>query len=177
MSHGSSNSRGVAIFIKKGVDYTPHSKIIAPLGRYIILKAEIKDKIYVLINIYAPNKDKDSFKFFAELLAKLKNETLDEEENIIVGGDSNCPLNAILDKKGGILTPRKSVVSIINSMQGDLDIRWLTTVFPRLSSARYDSLPHVSIRRACKHDASNLKDYQNLLQHLKGVKSLWYTYR
>ena len=164
MSHGWSNSRGVAVLIKKGVDYTPHSKIIDPLGRYIILKAEIKDKIYVLINIYAPNKDKDSFKFFADLLAKLKNETLDEEENIIVGGDFNCPLNAILDKKGGILTPGKSVVSIINSIQGDLDKRWLTTVFPRLSSA-------------CKHDASNLKDYQNLLQHLKGVKSLWYTYR
>ena len=89
MSHGCSNSRGVAILIKKGVDYTPHSKIIDPLGRYIILKAEIKDKIYVLINIYAPNKDKDSFKFFADLLAKLKNENLDEEENSIVRGDFN----------------------------------------------------------------------------------------
>ena len=122
MSHGSSNSRGVAILIKKGVDYTPNSKIKDPLGRYIILKAEIKDQIYVLINIYAPNKDKDSFKFFADLLARLKNENFDEEENIIVGGDFNCPLNTILDKKGGILTPRKSVVSIINSIQGDLDL-------------------------------------------------------
>ena len=122
MSHGSSNSREVAILIKKGVDYTLRSKIIDALGRYIILKVEIKDKIYVLINIYAPNKDKDSFKFFADLLARLKNENLDEEENIILGGDFNCPLNTILDKKGGILTPRKSVVSIINSIQGDLDL-------------------------------------------------------
>ena len=53
-------------------------------------------------------------------------------------------------------------------------LRWLTTVFPRLSSARYDSLPHVSLCHACKNDASNLKNYQNPLQHLKGVKSLWY---
>ena len=52
MSHGSSNSRGVAILIKKGVDYTLRFKIIDALGRYIILKVEIKDKIYVLINIY-----------------------------------------------------------------------------------------------------------------------------
>ena len=110
------------LICKKGVDYTPHSKIIDPLGQYIILKAEIKDTIYVQINIYAPNKDKDSFKFFADLLARLKNENFDEEENIIVGGDFNCPLNAILDKKGGILMPRKSVVSIINSIQGDLDL-------------------------------------------------------
>ena len=56
------------------------------------------------------------------LLARLKNENLDEEENIIIGGDFNCPLNTILDKKGGILTLRKSVVSIINSIQGDLDL-------------------------------------------------------
>jgi len=62
------------ILIKKGVDCTPHSKIINPLGWYItcILKAEIKDKIYVLINIYAPNKDKDSFKLFANLLGMFK---------------------------------------------------------------------------------------------------------
>jgi len=59
MSHGSSNSRGVTILINKGVDYIPQSKITDPLGRYIILKAEIKEKIYVLINIYAPSKDKE----------------------------------------------------------------------------------------------------------------------
>ena len=122
MSHGSSNSHGVAILIKKCVDYTLHSKTIDALGQYIILKAKIKDKIYVLINIYAPNKDKDSFKFFADLLARLKNENLDQEEIIIIGRDFNYPLHTILDKKGGILTPRKSVVSIINSIQGDLDL-------------------------------------------------------
>lgn len=121
MLHGSSNSCGVAILINKGVDYTPHSKIMDPLGRYIILKAEIKEKIYVLINIYAPNNDKESFKFFSDLLAMLKNENLDEEENIIIG-DFNCPLNTILDKKGGLLMPRKSVVSIINSIQDYLDL-------------------------------------------------------
>ena len=60
--------------------------------------------------------------FFSDLLAKLKNENLDEEENIIIGGDFNCPLNTILDKKGGIPTPRKSVVSIINSIQDYLDL-------------------------------------------------------
>jgi len=89
------------------------------LERYVILKAEIKNKIYVLSNIYAPNKDNDSFNFFADLLARLKNENLNEE-NIIVG-EFNCPLNTILDKKGGILMLRKSVVSIVNSIQGDLD--------------------------------------------------------
>ena len=57
---------------------------------------------------------------------------------------------------------RKSTIAIQKQI-GDNQVffqrflRWLTTVFLRLSSARYDSLPHVSICRACKNDASNLK--------------------
>ena len=46
---------------------------------------------------------------------------MDKEENITVG-DLNCPLNTILDKKTSMLMPRKSVISILNSIQGDLDL-------------------------------------------------------
>ena len=122
LSHGSPNSCGVAILLKKGVDCVIHSKILEPQGRYIILKAEIKDKMYVLINIYAPNKDTCITKFLNTLLFTLRKENLDEEENIILGGDFNCPLNPFLDKKGGILTPRKSVVKTIESLQDELDL-------------------------------------------------------
>ena len=34
----------------------------------------------------------------------------------------NCPLNPLLDKKGGILTPKKSVVKTIESLQDELDL-------------------------------------------------------
>ena len=112
----------MAILLKKGVDCVIHSKILDPQGRYIILKAEIKDKTYVLINIYAPNKDTCIIKFLNMLLIALRKENLDEEENIILGGDINCPLNPLLDKKGGILTPRKSVVKTIKSLQDELDL-------------------------------------------------------
>ena len=47
-----------------GVDCVIHSKILDPFGRYIVLKAAINDKIYILINVYAPNKDNDITLFF-----------------------------------------------------------------------------------------------------------------
>ena len=98
--HGSSNARGVAILIKNGFDCTIHQKILDPLGRFIILKADIKDETYVLINVYAPNKkDKDLISFFNNLLAMLQRENLDSEDNIIIGGDFNCPLNPEIGKK------------------------------------------------------------------------------
>ena len=66
MSHGDSNSRGVAVLMKKGVEVIVHSKIMDPQGRFIILKVEFNGNLYVLINVYVPNKDKDSVKFFEE---------------------------------------------------------------------------------------------------------------
>ena len=62
----------------------------------MILKAEIKEKMYLLINIYAPNKDTNIVEFFKNLGTTLQKENLDEEENIILGGDFNCPLNPVL---------------------------------------------------------------------------------
>jgi len=103
----------VAILVKKGVDCTVHSRILDPSGRYIILKAEINDKMYV----YAPNKDTNISNFFNNILMTVRKNNSDEEENIIIGGDFNCPLNPNLDKKGGLLIPRKSVVTTIEILQ------------------------------------------------------------
>ena len=96
--------------IKNGFDCTIHQKILDPLGRFIILKADIKDKTYVFINVYAPNKDKDL------------SPDLDSEDNIIIGGDFNCPLNPEIDKKGGITSQRKSVTACIDCLQNQLDL-------------------------------------------------------
>ena len=53
-----SDSRSIWDWLKYNIRaHTIHSKILDPLGRYVILKAEINDKMYVLINVCAPNKD------------------------------------------------------------------------------------------------------------------------
>ena len=54
MSQAGSSSCGVAILFGKGVDCVIHAKILDPFGRYIIFKTAINEKIYILINVYAP---------------------------------------------------------------------------------------------------------------------------
>ena len=70
--HGSFNWRGVTILFRNGVDCNIDQKIVDPQGRRIILKACIQEKNYVLINVYAPNKDKDLVNFFNNLLSILQ---------------------------------------------------------------------------------------------------------
>ena len=123
MSHGSPNSCGVAIRFKKGFDCTILSKFEDALGSYLILKAEIKDKLNVLINIYAPNNDKDITNFLNNPRTILQNENLEDKENIIIAGKINCPPNPALDKKkGGTMLPRKSVIETIDCLRDELDL-------------------------------------------------------
>ena len=121
-SHGSPNSCGVAILIRNNFNCVIQKSIVDPQGRFIILKADIQDKVYILVNIYAPNKDKVSGKFYKNLHRVLQTEDLDCEENIIIGGDFNCPLDPKLDKKGGVMVPRKMVIDNIECLQNELDL-------------------------------------------------------
>ena len=56
-SHGSPNSCGIVVLIRNGFNCSVQKSIIDPMGRFIILKAYIEDKVYLLVHIYAPNKD------------------------------------------------------------------------------------------------------------------------
>ena len=63
-SYGSPNSCGTATLISNKANLTELSTTADPLGRFIISKVQVDDKVYVLVNIYVPNKDKDSTFFF-----------------------------------------------------------------------------------------------------------------
>ena len=65
--HGRPNSCGTVILIRNNTNYSVLSTTRYPLGRFIILKIQIDDKVYVLVNIYAPNKDKDLIQFFSKI--------------------------------------------------------------------------------------------------------------
>lgn len=81
---------GVAILVKSGggglQDCTIHSKMLDPFGRYFRQKAKINDKMHVLINVYAPNKDRNIVTFLRfDLSGKItlmKEKTLSDSRSI-----------------------------------------------------------------------------------------------
>ena len=66
-SHGSRNSCGVMVLIRNKFNCTVKKTVSDPSGHFIILKVVIEDKVYVLINIYGPNRDNLTCKFFKNL--------------------------------------------------------------------------------------------------------------
>ena len=83
-SHGSLNYCGVVVLIRNSCNCSVQKFIIDPLGRFIISKVDIEDEVCLLVNIYAPKKDKDIVKFFNCWPKTLQIEYLDCEEDIII---------------------------------------------------------------------------------------------
>ncbi|CAH3031640.1 unnamed protein product, partial [Pocillopora meandrina] len=54
-------------------------------------------------------------RFYQNLSATLRKMDPRSDDNIVVGGDFNCPLNPTFDKKGGILIPRQHVINSIEN--------------------------------------------------------------
>ena len=60
-SHGTNNSRGVAIVIANHCKHEIHQVINHVNGRYIIMNVTLGEQRLTLANIYGPNEDKNIF--------------------------------------------------------------------------------------------------------------------
>ena len=76
----------------------------------------------LLKHIYGLNRDNELVAFYLSLLQTIVKNDFDTMENIIMGGDFNCPLNPTVDKRGGNLFPRQSVINITEELQSELDL-------------------------------------------------------
>ena len=101
-SHGTSQSRGVAILIPDDIyqNLTIVSETKDTDGRLLHIDFTYEDMTITLINVYAPTKDHQDHQitFLTELNKILE---ANMSSNMIVAGDFNTQMNVKIDKKGG----------------------------------------------------------------------------
>ena len=115
-SHGSRDSRGVAILFSNSMNYNINNCICNLSGRCILLEIEIDGKNFFLVNLYAPTKDhvSDQVAFLAELRTHLVDNL---HSNFIFGGDFNTVLSSTMDKRGGRETPSTYRTDLLNFIE------------------------------------------------------------
>ena len=87
-SHGSSNSRGVAILISPDVDFELKETITDEEGRVVVLIGNLGVQEFVICNAYSPTKDKPQEQMkFLDNLKKMLLPFLDKD--LLLGGDFN----------------------------------------------------------------------------------------
>ena len=99
-SYGTNHSRGVTILIKKMNDLKIVNHRCDNEGRLILLNLSILDELYTVVNIYAPNNEKQRTELFSKV-EKWLSKYADSKENCFVAGDFNLTPNPILDRKNG----------------------------------------------------------------------------
>ena len=193
-AHGSSNSRGVGILLRNGFDCVIKRKFIDPAGRYIGIETQINDESYFLLNVCGPNNDNQAAQFYWKLQSMLKSEDLVYEDKIIVGGDFNCPLNPVLDKRGGLLITRKQV-ECIEELQKICNLHdiwriknpntrsytwsqkspfiFCRLVYWLISDALQDRVKDVDIKAAIKTDHSAIVLHLQDLEEVKRGPGIW----
>lgn len=94
-------------------------------GRLQLLKLEISDNIYVLLNVYGPtNEDKEFFDILGKVITENNSETL------IIGGDFNVVLNFDLDKLNGRLDTKQQNSQQLNKIMENNDLHDIWRIDP-----------------------------------------------
>jgi len=109
MSHWSTNSKGVGIFIAPHVNYDLMSRYTDTDGRVVIIEISINERKLTICNSYGFNEDNPNF--FQTIMDKLLEYNY---EGLIWGGDHNVVLNLKLDKKGGLNKTHENSKNLIN---------------------------------------------------------------
>ncbi len=120
-SHGTSNSKGVATLIPKELDIHVKQVLKDQEGRFLILEIVWENVCYVIVNVYAPTKDKPKLQH--EFISNLSTNIEDfSDKSIIWGGDMNCYLDPNVDKKGGNTEVTSDYATLVKGTMEHYDV-------------------------------------------------------
>ena len=170
-AHGTSNSRGALIAFRKGLNLKVISSHLNDNGRYVILKVEIQSSPFILINYYVPNEEGQQVQILTEISDILKKRELEEDTQLIWGGEFNSFFDCKLDADGG--NPKLKIQSITTlvSIMSEND---LCDIF----RVHNPEMKHYTWRRKtpfkqCRHDYFLASDQlQDQIDHVDIILSI-----
>ena len=122
MSHGTSNSKGVAILFGEQLDYSIVKKIIDQNGRFILVLCLLQGNSFLLINSYAPNDEKNQVSLLLEICEVIYNLDCPVDTSFIWGGDFNFIFDIELEASGGNPKLKTRSIEAIREIMLDLDL-------------------------------------------------------
>ena len=121
-SHGTSNSKGVAILFGAKLDYSIVKKIIDQNGRFILVLFLLQGNTFLLINSYAPNDEKNQVSLLLEICEIIYNLDCPVDTSFIWGGDFNFIFDIELEASGGNPKLKTRSIEAIREIMLDLDL-------------------------------------------------------
>ena len=109
-ARGTSNSRGTITAVREGLNFKVIFSHLNDNGRYVILKMEIHSSPLILVNYYAPKEEGQQVQILTEISNILDKMKLEEDAQLIWGGDFNSYVDCKLEVDGG--NPKLKIQSI-----------------------------------------------------------------
>ena len=121
-SHGTSNSRGVAIVFGEKLEYKIISKYNDSEGRIIVINCTIQGEPFLLINTYAPNNERDQVIMMKKVARHVVEAGYPENAALVWATDHNFIFDEFLDAKGGSPSLKFKSIETMQTVMSDLDL-------------------------------------------------------
>ena len=116
-SHGTSQARGVAIWVRKNFDLKPLEVRRDEEGRFILLRAEVEKEKMLFVCLYGPNID--DLQFYINAFRKVEETGVDRK---IIGGDFNTVLDYERDRSNKMRHRNQKASDAVNDVIENLDL-------------------------------------------------------
>ena len=121
-SHGVNDARGTLICFREGLEYKILNKYNDTDGRFVIIRCMIQDRLFLLANLYNPNKEPQQIEVMDNFISIIKSIDKDHECEIVLGGDFNFIFNTELESDGGNPKLKLSSIATFNSLSNEFSL-------------------------------------------------------
>ena len=120
--HGVNDARGILICFREGLEYKILNKYNDTDGRFVIIRCMIQDRLFLLANLYNPNKEPQQMEVMDNFISIIKSIDKDHECEIVLGGDFNFIFNTELESDGGNPKLKLSSIVTFNSLSNEFSL-------------------------------------------------------